>query len=199
MCSYPPKVIRVFISHAAQSDKDIAEKLESWIAAAYQSYEGLKVKTFVSSTDGIDVGDAPFDTIKTELNRSDVLIALLSKEAKYNRWIAFEAGVMFGRGVRVIPITCKGTSANDFSGPIKDMFELKNAADEDEFTSALAILDGIIGKPHKKGTSSLQKNLSCTQAPTKRMEYLNAKIQPAIKPKGRNRRKVYQGETTNGN
>lgn len=47
--------------------------------------------------------------------------------------------------------------------------------------------------PNNEGLLKLKTEI------TKRMEYLKAKIQPAIKPKGRNRRKVYQGETTNGN
>lgn len=47
--------------------------------------------------------------------------------------------------------------------------------------------------PNNEGLLKLKADI------TKRMKSLKARNQPTTKKKGRNRRKVYQGETTNGN
>ena len=151
-------VKHVFISHVADADKDIALTLQEWITLAYKKRHHVDV--FVSSTDGIEAGKDPIQTIKRNLWESDVLVVVLTKNAARNKWILFESGFVAARKKPIIPFLCKGASVNDISGPLKEMFQIKDTTADDQFAQAISTLSDVIGEPHSRGYEKLRAILS---------------------------------------
>lgn len=152
------EVKRVFISHVADADKDRASALQDWIPLAYKKRHHVDV--FVSSTDGIEAGKDPIQTIKQNLWKSDVLIVVLTKNAARNKWVLFESGFVAARKKPIIPFLCKGASVNDISGPLKEMFQIKDTNECDQFTQAISTLSDAIGEPPGKEYETLRATLS---------------------------------------
>ena len=146
------KKFRVFISHYANADKEIAAKLKEWIETQYQS----KVKVFASSSEhnGVTINSIKSGTfatseIDTNLATHDVLITLLTPTSIKRPWVIFESGAGFGRGKTFIPILCKGLTREsiDKNNPLREL-EVRSASAPSNFNTILQELDAALGLKH---------------------------------------------------
>src|SRR5947209_226428 len=94
----------IFISHIHE-DAGLANALQAFIAEAFLGF----FEIFVSS-DGASIrsGDNWSDAIEAALEKSELVLVLLSHEAAERRWIYFESGGAYFSRKRVIPICCRG-------------------------------------------------------------------------------------------
>ena len=174
---------RIFISHAAIEDSDIANAFKCWMIEVYQLH---KSDVFVSSSpDSLTAEDFWTAVIGKNLRKHNIMVVLLTKASISKRWVVFEMGAGYQVETLIPPILCKGAKVSDI--PSRDpltYLQAKRATSKAEFTAVLDELDKAIGRKRDYSKDeSLRRRLS----------------KPTTKKKGRNRRKVYQGETTNGN
>lgn len=131
---------KIFISHAATEDHDIANALRQWIIKEY----GLqKEDVFVSSSpDSIGSDDFWLTEIGKALRSCSALVLLLTKDSILKRWVLFEVGAAFGSGKLLPPLLCKGATIDDI--PDKDpllALQAKLADDKAELGAFLEKLD----------------------------------------------------------
>ena len=131
---------KIFISHAATEDHDIANALRQWIIKEY----GLqKEDVFVSSSpDSIGSDDFWLSEIGKALRSCSALVLLLTKDSILKRWVLFEVGAAFGSGKLLPPLLCKGATIDDI--PDKDpllALQAKLAEDKAELGAFIEKLD----------------------------------------------------------
>lgn len=157
----------IFISHAAESDREMANKFKAWIMREY----GLQSENvFVSSSpDSISGDDFYTAKIGLALKRESVMIVLLSPAAIKKRWIVFETGVGFGRDSLLPPILCKGATVEDLSqnDPI-GLIQAKRADILAELAYVIDLMDNKLKKHHNENSIvQLQRILGETDEHTK--------------------------------
>lgn len=131
----------IFISHAAEEDKDIAEAFQHWLNTAYKG----RIKVFVSSTDGIHPTEMPSTAMQKALDEASVLLVLHTPNSTDKHWITYESGWAMGGKKISLHLLCKGASVDGIAAPIKTMSEIKNVADENHFKEIISVLNDTIG------------------------------------------------------
>lgn len=107
-------MVTIFVSHVSR-DKDIAHVLKERLGNDF----GEVVDVFVSSDlTSVRLGSEWLDEIKDALKRSSMLLVLCSAEALERRWIHFECGAAWLRGIPVVPLCHSGSSVNDLPPPL---------------------------------------------------------------------------------
>src|SRR6266700_1777197 len=98
----PPAKL-VFVSHAAV-DEEIAKRLKS---AMEETLPGIRI--FVSSDpEDLKPGDPWVEVILSNLSQAELIIVLATQRALSRKWVWYESGACWSRGVRVVPC-CVGT------------------------------------------------------------------------------------------
>jgi len=151
---------KIFISHAATEDHDIANALRQWIIKEY----GLqKEDVFVSSSpDSIGSDDFWLTEIGKALRSCSALVLLLTKESILKRWVLFEVGAAFGSGKLLPPLLCKGATIGDI--PDKDpllALQAKLAGDKAELVAFLEKLDKKLEFNEEHDSAPVEKLRLC--------------------------------------
>lgn len=141
-----PKVI--FLSHAAV-DEEIAKYLKQVIEGSFP-----ETHVFVS-TDPEDLppGDLWFETILSELSSAHVLMVLATERGISRRWVWFETGAGWARGVKIIPC-CAGKVRKGQLPPSFSKWQALNIDEEVDFRILLDILAKEYGSPSQPPDSS---------------------------------------------
>jgi hypothetical protein len=143
---------RIFISHVSE-ESDFANKLKEWIDEILLS----AVEIFVSSDKGVSIplgADWP-QKIKESLELADIMLVLISHNSKNRKWIFFETGAGYVRGIPVIPICIGGISKIDLPVPLNLLQAIK-IPDDSEERQLINIIAKIAGlKSPKKFTRKL--------------------------------------------
>lgn len=118
---------RVFISHIHE-DADFAKAIATWLETTLLS----GVRCFISSDRGIPLGSQWLGAVESALGESAVMLVLVSRTSMLRRWIYFEAGAGFVRGIPVVPICIAGMKGNELEPPLNFLqaIELPNSESE---------------------------------------------------------------------
>lgn len=137
------KNVRVFISHSASDDADIANAFRQWLISTYSLKQE---EVFVSSSpDSIGGNNFAMAQIGLAVRSASAVIILLTKKSVKKTWVAFEAGVGFGTRRLLSPILCKGMTVSDI--PKRNPFQhlqAKDAAKQCQFVATLNDLDKML-------------------------------------------------------
>jgi hypothetical protein len=105
---------RVFVSHA-QEDADFANALREWLDEAVLG----AVSFFVSSDRGsIPLGTEWASRIRDALTESKLMLVLVSPASVTRRWLHFEAGAGYSRGIAVVPVCVAGMRLPEVEPPL---------------------------------------------------------------------------------
>lgn len=126
---------RVFISHVHE-DADFAEAIAAWIEP--NLLQG--VKCFNSSSRGIPLGSQWLNEVSAALAGSAVMLVLVSHASLSRRWIYFEAGAGFVRGIPVVPVCIGGMTKLELEPPLNFLqaIELPNLESERRLLALVA-------------------------------------------------------------
>ena len=107
---------QIFISHTSE-EADFARSLKSWIQRIFDKHIDL----FVSTDNGISIplGEEWPQKIKQSLEKSSIMLVLVSHKSKDKNWIYFEAGAGYVREIPVIPICIGGITKDELPIPLK--------------------------------------------------------------------------------
>ena len=126
----------VFISHIHE-DKDVAHSLQDWVSENLLASLDIFV---AGDEDSIPLGMDWPKKISDALRNCAVALLVISPQSKERKWIHFEAGAAFVRGVPVIPICCKGMTETQLTQPLSFLraIELPDSYSEHLLLSRLA-------------------------------------------------------------
>ncbi len=156
----------VFLSHAAV-DQEIAAALKKTIEEAITGSE-----VFVSSdSDDLRPGDAWVEKIQAKLRQARIVVILSTERGVTRRWVWYETGAGWVRGIRVIPC-CVGNLRKGQLFPPFHSFQALNGDDAKDLELLLKEVAGELGLTFKKvELSRITKQL-------KELDYKASVMQP---------------------
>ncbi|NMH27912.1 toll/interleukin-1 receptor domain-containing protein [Flavobacterium silvaticum] len=106
---------KIFISHISE-ESGFANNLKEWIDDTLLG----GIDLFVSSDDGLSIplGSEWLERIRKSLEDSTIMLVLISHQSKNRKWIYFESGAGYIKGIPVIPICIGGISKNELPIPL---------------------------------------------------------------------------------
>ncbi|MDI3292062.1 toll/interleukin-1 receptor domain-containing protein [Polyangium sp. 15x6] len=130
----------VFLSHISQ-EQDLANAFKVFLE---DSFLGL-IEVFVSSNEeSLPAGSKWLDSITHALRTCTVEILLCSARSIERRWINFEAGAGWVRGIPVIPICHSGLTRDALPPPLNSL-QAANASDADHLRRVLGTVATALG------------------------------------------------------
>jgi hypothetical protein len=130
---YPKPTI--FISHIHEN-KDLTFIIKELIDTIFENVLNI----FVSSdSQSIDLGEEWLMKINDGLKQCDIMLVICSLESIYRPWIAFEAGVGWSKGIKVIPLCCFGLTITNLPQPFS-RWQAANANREDSLNRLMKII-----------------------------------------------------------
>jgi hypothetical protein len=132
-----PKTI--FLSHNAK-DKPLADI----IADNIKQVSIAQVKAWFSSDDKIDggfnAGDNWYTEIHRKIDKSDILIALITQNSIDRPWLYYEAGIANGMKKIVVPV-CIGIKRENIKSPLRELqgYQLTDKKSYEEFLERILL------------------------------------------------------------
>ena len=121
----------IFISHAT-SDGDIAQELKRSMECLTRG----SLKFFLScDRKTLPPGEFWFDYVRKALDKTEIMLLLVSSYSARSPWVLFEAGYVSGRGKPVIPVLLPGFPLSDLRPPLQ--FKQAIAIDSSQALSGL--------------------------------------------------------------
>ncbi len=109
---------RILISHS-HADQEIASLLVDYLLAALELQPEDILCTSVIGHE-LPFGKSISELLKTDLNKTTGLIALITENSLSSTWVLFELGFSWATDKLVIPIIGTGLTYNDLPGPLKN-------------------------------------------------------------------------------
>lgn len=124
----------VFVSHV-EEDAAIASKIKMWLEK--NLLEGVEV--FVSSDEGIKPGDKWEERIIEKLQNCRIALVVCTQMSIRQPWINFEAGGVWVKGGRVIPLCYHGQGKDNLPRPLSSLQAL-DLSEPDDISELLKII-----------------------------------------------------------
>lgn len=108
------KTKKLFLSHS-QKDKKLAEDFKA-LFESFEKYTKKRTEVFLSSnitSDQIESGEWK-KNFEENLSNSDVVVVLVTPNSLNSRWVPYEIGYAFAKGIEIYPIGVRGVSPEDF-------------------------------------------------------------------------------------
>lgn len=106
----------IFISHK-HVNQDIAETLVDFIVATI-SIGRDQIRCTSTPGSQLPFGQSIEAQLKEDINKAQVVIALLTKESKNAHWVLFELGASWVLGKLIVPILATDLAITDLPGPL---------------------------------------------------------------------------------
>ena len=132
-----PQGPRIFISHR-HKDAEVAEALVSLIEASFDT-DKADIRCTSVQPYALPPGEQISERLRKDVNRAELVIGLIGPETSESRYVLFELGASWGRGVPTFPLLVRGASAEEVPGPLRERLSL-SLEDED---SCLQLVDEI--------------------------------------------------------
>ena len=106
----------IFVSHR-EAEREVAEHLVEFILAA------LDIKNDDLRCTSVEGFQLPFgfsiaEKLKADLNRADVVFAIITPMSLKSQWVLFELGASWALGKLVVPVLAPGLKPSDLPGPL---------------------------------------------------------------------------------
>lgn len=134
----------IFFSHSS-SDKDILLKLKE----LFCDKTGGTIDVFLSS-DGqsIPLGKNWVHRVEEALNEAKIMIVFLTPNSLRSSWIYFEAGYVYSKDIRVIPVGFLGADISSVAPPLS-LLQGFNIVNKDGLDNLISLANSIFSHNHK--------------------------------------------------
>jgi len=132
-----PPAPRIFVSHR-HKDEPLAAALVSVIEAAFP-IEKSDIRCTSVQPYALQPGERVSERLRTDINGAELVIGLIGPETDESRYVLFELGASWGRGVPTFPVLVRGATTADIPGPLGERHSI---ALRDE-ASCLQLMDDI--------------------------------------------------------
>ena len=125
----------LFVSHVHE-DAEIAKKIQQWL----NDKLAKSINVFVSSDkkESMPGGTSWWDEIRSNLTKSQLLVAIITKRSKNRSWIYFEVGGAYFQKINVLPILI-GVPKNEINSPLSQItyYDFSNEEDFNFFCNKI--------------------------------------------------------------
>ncbi len=128
---------RIFISHR-HTDEQIVSALVSVLESAFH-IDKADVRCTSVKPYALPAGERISDRLKVDINGAELVIGVIGPETADSRYVLFELGASWGRGVPTFPVLVRGASKRDVPGPLSE----RHSVSLDEEASCLQLMDDI--------------------------------------------------------
>jgi len=145
----------IFFSHSSL-DKDVLFRLKN----KFIEKTGSTIDVFLSS-DGqsIPFGRNWVYRVQEALNRTSLMFVFITPNSLNSSWIYFEAGFVFSKDIKVVPVGFLGTNLSSVSPPIS-LLQGFNISSHDGLDNLLAITNKVYSYNHNSTFSEIEyKNI----------------------------------------
>lgn len=125
----------IFISHIHEN-KEITLIIKDLIDIIFENALNIFVSSDVES---IDLGEEWLLKTNDELRQCDIMLLLCSPESIRRPWVAFEAGVGWSKGIKVVPLCCLGLTISNLPLPF-NRWQAANVNREDSLNRLMKII-----------------------------------------------------------
>lgn len=120
---------KIFVSHR-HSDVAVVQALVNVLTAAFEVQpEDLRCTSVHPYR--LKAGDRTADRLRSELQRAEAVLGIISPDVKASSYVLFELGASWGRAGITLPLLVRGATSADVPAPIGDLHTL-SLADEAE-------------------------------------------------------------------
>ena len=147
---------KIFISHR-HSDVVVVQALVNVLAAAFEVQpEDLRCTSVHPYR--LKAGDRTADRLRSELQRAEAVLGIISPDVKASSYVLFELGASWGRAGITLPLLARGATSADVPAPIGDLHTL-SLADEAECHQLIDDLADVVSlrRLSKQGALVAQK------------------------------------------
>ena len=109
---------RLFISHR-HKDEAIVRALVTLLESAFR-LERFDIRCTSVKPYNLPPGERVSDRLRADLNGAEVVIGVIGPETADSRYVLFELGGAWGRGVPTFPVLVRGAGNQDVPGPLKE-------------------------------------------------------------------------------
>jgi hypothetical protein len=131
------RAARIFISHRHR-DERLASALVSVLESAFHIGKADVRCTSVKPY-ALPAGERISDRLRADINGAELVIGLIGPETADSRYVLFELGASWGRGVPTFPVLVRRASKDDIPGPLSE----RHSVSLDEDASCLQLMDDI--------------------------------------------------------
>jgi TIR domain len=142
---------KIFISHR-HADEKIVKALVNVLSAAFEIKPNHMRCTSVHPY-RLKVGERTSDRLRTELQRAEAVIGVISPDVKDSSYVLFELGASWGRAGVTFPLLIRGATIADVPAPIGDLHTL-SLLDLGECYQLVEDLADVVSLPRQKGQDS---------------------------------------------
>lgn len=128
---------RIFISHR-HKDEELAAALVSLLEAAFY-LDQSDVRCTSVQPYALPPGAMISETLKNDINGAELVIGIIGPETSESRYVLFELGAAWARGVPTFPVLVRGALANDVPGPLSE----RHSISLKEESNCLQLVDDI--------------------------------------------------------
>lgn len=134
----------VFLSHSSR-DAEVLRRLKDALVQKTQD----EIEFFLSS-DGqsIPLGRNWVFKVQEALETTEVMFVFLSPQSVHTHWVYFEAGYVYKKGIRVIPVGILGVDLSNLPAPIS-LLQGFNVRSADSLNNLIAVLNGTFAQHHQ--------------------------------------------------
>jgi hypothetical protein len=128
---------RIFISHRHRDEPIVAalvKLLESAFILEKSDIRCTSVKPY-----DLQPGDLVSDRLRADLNGAEIVIGVIGPETAESRYVLFELGSAWGRGVPTFPLLVRGAAADGVPGPLKE----RHSISLDKVANCIQLTDSI--------------------------------------------------------
>lgn len=138
----------IFISHSSKDGKFV-DALQTLLRLGLRGLDPEKIRVSSIEQMQFDPGDPIDDTIRAEIQKSSVLIAVISRSALDSHYVSFELGARWGAGQSVFPLLVPGLKEASITGPLKNLniYESKAGALYKLITATAHALENVEAVP----------------------------------------------------
>lgn len=120
---------KIFVSHR-HNDVAVVQALVNVLTASFE-IQAVDLRCTSVHPYRLRAGDRTADRLRTELQRAEAVLGIISPDVKASSYVLFELGASWGRAGITLPLLVRGATSADVPAPIGDLHTL-SLADEAE-------------------------------------------------------------------
>jgi hypothetical protein len=128
---------RIFISHR-HKDENVVGALVAMLESAFRiEKEDIRCTSLLPYA--LPIGERVSERLRADLNGAELVMGVIGPDTSESRYVLFELGSAWGRGVPTFPLLIEGASLKDVPGPLSE----RHSVSLTEVENCLELTDNI--------------------------------------------------------
>jgi hypothetical protein len=135
---------RIFVSHR-HKEEPVAAALVGLLEAAFQ-IEPTDIRCTSVQPYALPPGERLSERLRGDVNGAELVIGLIGPDTADSRYVLFELGASWGRGVPTFPLLVRGANADSVPGPLAERISVSLSTED----NCMQLIDNVAEKTSLK-------------------------------------------------